>query len=80
METDPPTPDAPAAPAPAAMPAPAPAAAPAPVAPAIPSTTVICQRWWNDLIPGSPVGQYTPGYNHLLVAFEELKRRLIAGL
>jgi hypothetical protein len=76
METDPLPPDAVKTPAPAAVPVPA----AAPATPTIPPTTVICQRWWNDLIPGSPVGQHTPGYNHLLVAFEELKRRLIAGL
>ena len=33
----------------------------------------IMETWWQDTMPGSPLGRVTEAYNHVVTEFENLK-------
>ena len=33
----------------------------------------IMEKWWQDTMPGSPLGRVTEAYNHVVTEFENLK-------
>jgi hypothetical protein len=36
----------------------------------------IMEKWWQDTMPGSPLGRVTDAYNHVFAEFENLKDRI----